>query len=105
MTSLIFSPRYQNRTVIVSPVIDIIDKEDMSYSVASPTVRGGFDSSIHFRWDNIPQQELRARKSLIDPIVTPAIAGGLFAVDRDWFNHIGSYDDQMDIWGAENIGE
>ena len=89
----------------MSPVIDIIDKENMGYSPASPTVRGGFDGSLHFKWDNIHQRELLARKSPIEPIVTPSIAGGLFAVDKAWFHHIGEYDSQMDIWGAENVGK
>ena len=94
----------QNRTIIVSPVIDIIDKETMLYSIASPTVRGGFDPSLHFKWDSIPPHELHARRSAIEPIVSPAIAGGLFAVDKEWFHHLGDYDSQMDIWGAENVG-
>jgi hypothetical protein len=96
---------FQNHTVIVSPVIDIIDKENMVYSIASPSVRGGFDAGLHFKWDTIPSKELRARKSPIDPIATPSIAGGLFAVDKEWFHHIGEYDSQMDIWGAENVGK
>ena len=96
--------KLQDRTVIVSPVIDIINKDNMFYTPASSTVKGGFDSSLHFKWDSMTSAERRSRVSPIAPIRTPAIAGGLFAVEKDWFEHIGKYDDQMDIWGAENVG-
>lgn len=43
--------------------------------------------------------------SLSVPYRTPVIAGGIFVIDKSWFNHLGKYDAQMDIWGGENFGE
>ena len=37
------------------------------------------------------------------PLRTPAMAGGLFSIDRNYFYELGSYDDTMDIWGGENL--
>lgn len=50
------------------------------------------------------EEELKRRKKDISaPFKSPAMAGGLFAISRDYFFQIGSYDQEMKIWGGDNI--
>ncbi|KAL1006440.1 hypothetical protein UPYG_G00072440 [Umbra pygmaea] len=95
----LLAPIHQDRKTVVCPVIDIISADTLAYS-PSPIVRGGFNWGLHFKWDPVPASELN---SPVGAIRSPTMAGGLFAMDRKYFNELGQYDGGMDIWGGENL--
>ena len=91
-----------NRTVFALPIIDIISADTFAYS-KSPLVRGGFNWGLHFKWDNLPKGTLNVDTDFLGPFLSPTMAGGLFAVNRNYFTELGEYDMQMDIWGSTFI--
>lgn len=111
---------------IASPIIDVIGMQDFKYVPASSRLRGGFDWNLVFKWEFVPSSDshgsasetamtavsyIKGKKkkkkmrlpSAIEPIRTPMIAGGLFSVNKTTFERLGRYDDQMDVWGGENL--
>lgn len=89
---------------IVCPVIDVINLNSFKYFGASSDLRGGFDWNLVFKWEFLSNKEREERASHPTlPIRTPMIAGGLFVVDKVNFEHLGTYDTAMDIWGGENL--
>lgn len=120
----------KNKTRVVCPIIDIINDNTFSYTqyVSLSNILlynikynkmfdriffyhrslephwGAFNWDLHFRWLSLNGQLLKERlKDIIEPFRTPAMAGGLFSMNRDYFFELGGYDDQMRIWGGENL--
>ncbi|RMB94119.1 hypothetical protein DUI87_29480 [Hirundo rustica rustica] len=95
-------------TAVVSPDIATIDLNTFEFSKpvqnGKQHSRGNFDWSLTFGWEVVPARERQRRKDETFPIKSPTFAGGLFAISRSYFEHIGSYDDQMEIWGGEKRG-
>uniref|UniRef100_A0A3Q4AK12 Polypeptide N-acetylgalactosaminyltransferase n=1 Tax=Mola mola TaxID=94237 RepID=A0A3Q4AK12_MOLML len=97
----------ENHTAVVSPDITTIDLNTFEFMKPSPYGqnhnRGNFDWSLAFGWESLPDHEKQRRKDETYPIKTPTFAGGLFSISKDYFYQIGSYDEEMEIWGGENI--
>ncbi|CAF0728997.1 unnamed protein product [Didymodactylos carnosus] len=101
----LLDPIARNPKVAVVPIIEIID--DNTFHLVSTPIQniqvGGFDWNLIFNWHVTPDREMKRRTKKTDPIRSPTMAGGLFAIDRDWFDQLGMYDPGMDIWGGENL--
>uniref|UniRef100_A0AAF5PRH6 Polypeptide N-acetylgalactosaminyltransferase n=2 Tax=Wuchereria bancrofti TaxID=6293 RepID=A0AAF5PRH6_WUCBA len=95
----------QNSTNVVTPVIDTINLETLQYHLSSHhrLSVGGFNWGLVFNWHLLPDRDYHAMKSRIDPIPSPTMAGGLFSIDREYFEKLGGYDPGFDIWGSENL--
>ncbi|XP_048389792.2 polypeptide N-acetylgalactosaminyltransferase 13 isoform X4 [Stegostoma tigrinum] len=94
----------ENRNAVVCPIIDVISDDTFEYMAGSDMTYGGFNWKLNFRWYPVPQREMDRRKGdRTIPVRTPTMAGGLFSIDRDYFEEIGTYDAGMDIWGGENL--
>ncbi|BES92099.1 polypeptide N-acetylgalactosaminyltransferase [Nesidiocoris tenuis] len=94
----------QNRKTVVCPIIDVIADDSFEYITASDMTWGGFNWKLNFRWYRVPQREMDRRGGdRTAPLRTPTMAGGLFAIDKEYFYELGAYDEGMDIWGGENL--
>ncbi|KAK9505613.1 hypothetical protein O3M35_009624 [Rhynocoris fuscipes] len=94
----------EDRSRIVCPVIDVISDETFAYIRSFALHWGAFNWKLQFRWYTMSNDELKRRKEdLTEPFRTPAMAGGLFAMDKNYFFEIGAYDYDMKIWGGENL--
>ncbi|XP_036310782.1 POC1 centriolar protein homolog B isoform X6 [Pipistrellus kuhlii] len=94
----------EDETAIVCPVIDTIDWNTFEfYMQTGEPMIGGFDWRLTFQWHSVPKHERDRRKSRIEPIRSPTMAGGLFAVSKKYFEYLGTYDTGMEVWGGENL--
>lgn len=90
---------------MVSPVVDQIHESSFEYIFEDiyDLRIGGFNWDLKFTWISIPNEVIAGRKYDTEPVKTPTISGGLFAIDKKFFEHLGFYDEGFDIWGAENL--
>ncbi|XP_070578924.1 N-acetylgalactosaminyltransferase 7-like [Ptychodera flava] len=101
----LLTPIANNRTVVTVPLVDVIDNMDYSMRPqgSGELSRGGFDWSLY--WKHLPMNdaEKRRRSRSSEPYRSPAMAGGLFAMARDYFFELGAYDPGLEVWGGENF--
>ena len=90
---------------MVCPVIDVISDDTLEFHYAdSRGVNvGGFDWNLQFNWHAVPDHEKKRHSNTAEAVRSPTMAGGLFSIDREFFERLGTYDDGFDIWGGENL--
>jgi len=79
--------------------------------VSTPVTGGGRNESRwcaavgRYVWMEMPEHEKRRVNYEHEYVAhrTPTLVGCALAVRKDYFLSIGGFDDDMEIWGAENI--
>ncbi|KAI4884486.1 hypothetical protein NFI96_008955 [Prochilodus magdalenae] len=115
-----------NPRTIVCPMIDVIDHNHFGYEAqAGDAMRGAFDWEMYYKRIPIPPElqgpdpsnpyeSLELNLDTLHCLIkkkyysefqlfplSPVMAGGLFAVKRQWFWELGGYDTGLEIWGGE----
>ncbi|XP_065325737.1 polypeptide N-acetylgalactosaminyltransferase 15-like [Pelmatolapia mariae] len=93
----------QDRTRVVSPIMDVIDWQSFRYNATQWPVRGVFDWRLDFFWESNPELQDKDPEMAVQPLQSPALGGGVVAIDRHFFQSVGAYDPGMVLWGAEQI--
>lgn len=129
----LIDPIVKNRTTVVTPLIDSINDQTLEYRIPTSTHInvGGFTWDLRFTWHSLPKRDKQLQKHYLDPARSPTMAGGLFAISREYFEYLGTCllsinerlfvvmlklifeliflsifildDEGMEIWGGENL--
>ncbi|MGH0162341.1 UNVERIFIED_CONTAM: hypothetical protein FKN15_058946, partial [Acipenser sinensis] len=96
------------RTICTVPLIDSISGH--TYNIQPQWggdedgyARGAWDWSMLWKRVPLSKREKEKRVTRTEPYRSPAMAGGLFAIERDFFFELGLYDPGLQIWGGENF--
>ncbi|XP_044748078.1 N-acetylgalactosaminyltransferase 7 [Coccinella septempunctata] len=102
----LLAPIYRDRTVLTVPIIDGINHKNFEYKPVygeDRHFRGIFEWGMLYKENEVPDRELNKRKHNSEPYKSPTHAGGLFAINREYFLELGAYDSGLLVWGGENF--
>ena len=88
-----------NRKTAAVPVIPSVKWSNLEFGPVTSSSVGVFDWTLTFTWETYKGPKLKPH----EPLTCPVMAGGLFSIDRKYFYELGSYDEDMKVWGGENL--
>eukprot|EP00386_Alphamonas_edax_P006248 GDKI01020298.1.p1 GENE.GDKI01020298.1~~GDKI01020298.1.p1 ORF type:complete len:370 (-),score=130.65 GDKI01020298.1:23-1132(-) len=89
---------HESPTSVVTPQIDAVIAQTFGF-----TKNEGIGCWLTFKWTLIEKAFLTNAVTTPAPIKSPVMAGGLFAIRREFFFKLGGYDPEFNVWGAEHI--
>lgn len=104
----LITPIINDPKTCTCPLVDVVDGNKYSFTEQAGGdedgyARGAWDWDLLWKRVPLTHREKAKRKFNTEPYRSPAMAGGLFAINREWFFKLGLYDDELEIWGGENF--
>lgn len=103
----LLAPIANNRKTLTVPIIDGIDSESFEYrpvySKNDEHFRGIWEWGMLYKEIGLDMARHLKTHRVSEPYDSPTHAGGLFAIDRQFFSDLGYYDPGLLVWGGENF--
>jgi len=96
----------ENNKVVALPIMEIINPDTLKFSLTPMhrAQRGGFDWSLTYRWIQPEKDRFQhPNKCPSEPIPSPTLSGGVFAIHKEFFTLLGGFDEGMNQMGGENL--
>lgn len=94
----LLEPIANDYRTVVCPFVDVIDCDTYELRAQDEGARGSFDWTFNYKRLPLTKKD---REQPTRPFNSPVMAGGYFAISKDWFWELGGYDEGLDIWGGE----
>lgn len=98
----LLEPHVDNDEIVTMPMVETLDKETLRYKQAyyGPyNWVGSFTWELMYTWTQI--ENMPNRSDI--PLRTPTMLGAIFVIRKTYFEHLGYYDEELDLWGGENM--
>ena len=94
---------YENPKLITSPVIDVIEYDTFFYTFIDKDKYGLMNWRMVFEWHELDSKVINAKPNKWAPHLNPIMAGGLFAIRKDFFEELGYYDEGNSTFSVKSI--
>ncbi|CAF0902806.1 unnamed protein product [Adineta steineri] len=93
-----------NRKTLAVPIVDGIQWDTLQHNsvyFGGSLNRGIWEWGFLYKETEIPKRERDKLQYPTEPYKSPTHAGGLLAIEKNWFFELGGYDPDIKIWGGE----
>ena len=95
----------QDKKTMAVPFIDYVTPDTLRYETRWPDIYYGvFSWRLDYVWRTAPTEVARRiHQRPLAAVPTPTVIGCAIAMERQYFFHLGAFDESLEIWGGENL--